>query len=67
MRKILFASLFLTVLLTPGARVFVEDRMSDRAVVRISNDADTKQHFLLMAVPSTELSAQALSNWSIRN
>jgi hypothetical protein len=88
MRKILSASLFLTVLLTPGARVFaagdsqkiaikrdlqipgevlkpgsytlsVEDRMSDRAVVRISKDADTKQHFLLLAVPSTELSAQA--------
>ena len=46
--------------LKPGSYTLsVEDRMSDRAIVRISNDADAKQHFLLLAVPSTQLSAAA--------
>jgi hypothetical protein len=46
--------------LKPGSYTLsVEDRMSDRAVVRISNDADAKQHFLLLAVPSTQLSTVA--------
>jgi hypothetical protein len=46
--------------LKPGNYTFsVEDRMSDRTVVRISNDADTSQHFLLLAVPSAKLSASA--------
>jgi LPXTG-motif cell wall-anchored protein len=46
--------------LKPGSYTLsVEDRMSDRAVVRISNDTDPNQHFLVLAVPSTQLSAAA--------
>jgi hypothetical protein len=46
--------------LKPGTYTLsVEDRMSDRAVVRITNAADSNQHFLLLAVPSSELSAKA--------
>jgi LPXTG-motif cell wall-anchored protein len=46
--------------LKPGSyTISVEDRMTDRAIVRISNDTNEKQHFLLLAVPSNHILAPA--------
>lgn len=37
----------------------VEDRLADRAIVRITNPQDTNEHYLLLAVPNPKLSSGA--------
>jgi len=42
--------------LNPGTYKFsVEDRLADRAIVRISNAQDANEHYLILAVPNTTL------------
>ncbi len=42
--------------LNPGTYNFsVEDRLADRAIVRISNAQDANEHYLILAVPNTRL------------
>lgn len=46
--------------LKAGAYAFsVEDRLADRAIVRITNPQDTNEHYLLLAVPNPKLSSGA--------
>jgi LPXTG-motif cell wall-anchored protein len=46
--------------LKPGTYTFaVEDRMNDRAIVRISSANNDARHLLLLAVPSAQLPAKA--------
>ncbi len=45
--------------LTAGSYTFsVEDRLADRAIVRISSDSDNK-HYLLLTVPNSKLTADS--------
>jgi LPXTG-motif cell wall-anchored protein len=47
-------------ILKPGTYTFaIEDRMNDRAIVRISGANKDARHFLLLAVPSAQLPAKA--------
>ncbi len=44
--------------LKPGTYNFsVEDRLADRAIVRISDAQDANEHYLLLAVPNSKLAA----------
>ncbi len=46
--------------LKPGTYTFaVEDRLSDRAVVRVTSSQDSSEHYLLLSVPNSKLSADA--------